>query len=190
MSAENDFHHYKGDTLSRSERAERQVAQLLIDSKLPDSRRESSIIWELKHSSGCAQIGRILAQARNLDLEIAETACVLHDVYVIVEGKYADHAKKGGPIARKLLEENGGFSAEETERIVACVEQHSDKHIYSNDPYVELVKDVDVFDCSLYKNAGSYYRLHKAADIVAHYEKRIRSVRVELGLKEGPVFRA
>src|SRR3989344_8764953 len=98
MSTTSDFHHYKGETLSRSEKVERHVAELLIHSKLSDSERESSIAWELKHSSGCVQIGRILAQARNLDVEIAEVACVLHDIYVIVEGKYSDHARKGGPI--------------------------------------------------------------------------------------------
>ena len=66
---------------------------------------------------------------------------------------------------------------------------HSDKDVYSNNPYIELVKDADVFDCSLYKNAGNYYRIHKSPKIVADYEKRIRTVRSELGLAEDPVFR-
>jgi uncharacterized protein len=184
-----DFHHYKGDSLSRSEKMEREVARILLESKLPDGDRESSVVWELKHSAGCVQIGRILAQKRGLDVELAETACVLHDVYVIAEGKYSDHAKKGAPLARALLEKMEGFSASEIETIVAAVEQHSDKHVYSENPYVELVKDADVFDCSLYKNSGNYYRIHKPADIVVHYEKRIRKVRAELGLGDEPVFR-
>ena len=189
MSTDADFHHYKGGSLSRSEKIERQVVQVLLGSKLPDSERESSIVWELKHSAGCVQIGRILAQKRNLNVEIAETACVLHDIYVIIEGKYVEHAKKGGPLAKQLLEENRDFTADEIGTIVAAVEQHSDKHIYSDNPYVELVKDVDVFDCSLYKNSESYYRIHKPAGIVAHYEKRIKKVRAELGLSAEPVFR-
>src|SRR3989338_5645550 len=107
MSGDADFHHYNGQTLSRSEKIERQVVQAVLESKLPESERESSVVWELKHSSGCVQVGRILAQKRNLDVEIAETACVLHDVYVIIEGKYADHAKKGAVIAKQLLQESG-----------------------------------------------------------------------------------
>ncbi|MBI4079745.1 HD domain-containing protein [Candidatus Kaiserbacteria bacterium] len=189
MSASNDFHHYKGQTLSRSEKVERQIVQMLLVNELPDSDRESSVVWELKHSAGCVQVGRILAQKRNLNVEIAETACVLHDIYVIVEGKYADHAKKGAVLARQLLKENGGFADNEVDLIVSAVEQHSDKQVYSDNLYVELVKDVDVFDCSLYKNSGNYYRIHKPADIVAHYEKRIKKVRAELGLPAEPVFR-
>lgn len=59
-----DLHHYKGNELTPSEKIERKVVELLLDSKLPDSKRESSIVWELKHSSGCCQIARILAQKR------------------------------------------------------------------------------------------------------------------------------
>src|SRR3989344_5488505 len=113
MSNGGDFHHYKGQALSRSEKIERQVVQILLDSKLPESERESSVVWELKHSSGCVQVGRILAQKRNLDVEIAETACVLHDVYVIIEGKYADHAKKGAVLAKQVLKESGEFDDNE-----------------------------------------------------------------------------
>ncbi|MBI2176406.1 hypothetical protein HYU40_03620 [Candidatus Woesearchaeota archaeon] len=64
-----DFHHFKGGGLSRSERIQRKVVQLLLESELPDEKRESSIVWELKHSSGCCQIGRILAQKRKLNVK-------------------------------------------------------------------------------------------------------------------------
>ncbi len=59
------------------------------------------MIWEFKHSAGCCQIARILAQKRGLDITICETAALLHDIYVIFEGKYANHAKLGEPIAQK-----------------------------------------------------------------------------------------
>src|SRR3989338_2414547 len=133
-----DFHHYKGDELSRSEKVERKVAELLLTSSLADSERESSIIWELKHSSGCVQIARILAQKRDLNVEISEVASILHDIYVIVEGKYKDHGKLGAPIARKILEETGGFNEKEIETITQAVVHHSEKEIYSDDPYIEL----------------------------------------------------
>lgn len=141
-----DFHHFKGNELSRSEKIQRKVSEILLESKLPDEKRESSIVWELKHSAGCVQIGRILAQKRGLDVELAEIACILHDIYPIVEGKYGGHAKKGAEITRKMLKESGDFSKEEIELISEAVANHSDKQIYSNKPYVELVKDADVFD--------------------------------------------
>ena len=187
--ASKDFHHYKGNELSRSEKVERKVAELLLASQLADSERESSIIWELKHSSGCAQIARILAQKRNLDVEISEVSSILHDIYVIVEGKYKDHAKLGAPIAEDILKEVGGFSDDEIGRITQAVVHHSEKEIYSDDPYIELVKDVDVFDCSLYKNAEGFYRLHKPEHIFNEYIKRIKKVREELGLPPENVFR-
>lgn len=162
---------------------------MLLESKISDEQRESSIIWELKHSSGCCQIGRVLAQKRNLDIEIAEIVCILHDIYVIVEGKYKEHAKRGAEIARKMLEESGDFTPEEIDLITEAIAHHSEKQIYTDKPYVELVKDADVFECSLYENAQGFYILHKPKDVYEEYVKRIKSVRKELGLIEDEVFR-
>lgn len=184
-----DFHHYKGNNLTPPEQVEREYAKLLLYSKIPDSKRESSIIWELKHSSGCCQIARILAQKRQLDVVICETAALIHDIYVAVEGKYSNHAVLGAPLAEKLLNEVGGFSPQHIQTIVEAVAQHSQKEVYSDNPYVELVKDVDVFDCSLYRGSGDYYHLHKPATIVQEYAKRTRAVREELGLPKGETFR-
>ncbi len=184
-----DFHHYKGSELTPAENVERKFAELLINSKLPDSERESSIIWELKHSSGCCQIARILAQKRELDVEISEVAALLHDIYVAVEGKYSNHAKLGAPLAEKLLNEVGGFTPDQIKTIVSAVAHHSEKEVYTDDPYIELVKDVDVFDCSLYRGSEDYYRLHKSPEIVEEYTKRAKSVRTELGLPLDEVFR-
>lgn len=184
-----DFHHFKGNGLSRSEKIQRRVSELLLESKISDEKRESSVVWELKHSAGCCQIGRILAQKRNFDVEIAEIVCILHDIYVIIEGKYDDHAKKGAEIAKKILEESGDFSQEEIILISEAVAHHSEKQIYTDKPYVELIKDVDVFDCSLYENAKGFYILHKPEDVYEEYVKRIKNVRKELGLNENEVFR-
>lgn len=184
-----DFHHYKGSDLSSSEKVERKVIELLFSSKLPNNQRDSSIVWELKHSSGCCQIARILAQKRKLDVELAEVSAILHDIYVIVEGKYKDHAKFGGPIAKQILEEIGGFSEQETQSITEAVAHHSEKEVHSNKPYVELVKDVDVVDCSLYKGAEGFYRIHKPEEIFKEYVNRIKTVRKELGLNPEEVFR-
>lgn len=184
-----DYHHYKGSDLLPSEQVERKVIELLLHSQLPDTQRESSIVWEIKHASGCCQIARILAQKRSLNIDLAETASVLHDIYVVVEGKYKNHAKLGAPIAKKILEEIGTYTDQEIQIIINAVAHHSEKEIYSDDPYVEIVKDVDVFDCSLYKGAEGFYRLHKPEPVFNEYVNRIKKVREELGLANKQVFR-
>ncbi len=184
-----DFHHFKGNGLSRTEKIQRKVVELILGSELADEKRESSVMWELVHAAGCCQIGRILAQKRNLDVEIAETACILHDIYVIVEGNYDEHAKRGSEIAKEMLEKSGDFNPEEIKTIAEAIAHHSEKHVYAKKPYVELVKDVDVFDCSLYENAEGFYILHKPKDVYEEYVKRIKKVRKELGLEERKAFR-
>jgi len=183
-----DYHHYKGNDLSPAEKVERKVVEMLLNSPLSDTESESSVVFELKHSSDCCQIAKILAQKRNLDTDIATVASVLHDIYVIVEGKYKDHAKMGAPIAEKILREVGGFSDNDIKTITDAVAHHSEKEVYSDNPYVELVKDVDVFDCSFYKNSEGYYRIHKPEEIFKEYVKRIINVRKELNLPPEPIF--
>jgi uncharacterized protein len=189
MTEVRDFHHFKGSDLSRSEKIQRIVYEMIIGSELSDNKRENSVVWELMHTAGCCQIGRILAQKRSLDVELAEVICALHDIYAIVEGKYDNHAKQGSGIAAKILKESGGFSAGEIGVITEAIAQHSEKHVHTGKPYAELIKDADAFDCSLYENAKGFYVLHKPKEIFEEYAKRIRGVRKELGLKEADVFR-
>ncbi len=189
MGAIKDFHHFKGNGLSRSEKIQRTVYEMIVCSRLPDNKRENSMIWELMHTAGCCQIGRILAQKRNLDIGLAEVVCALHDIYAVVEGKYDGHAKKGAEIAGKILIESGNFNAEEIGVITDAIANHSEKNVHTDKPYVELAKDADAFDCSLYENAKGFYVLHRPKEIFEEYAKRIRSVRKELGLKEADVFR-
>lgn len=189
MSKLKDFHHYKGQDLTKYEKVERRVIEMIFSSGLHDDEREDSTVFEFMHASGCMQIGRVLAQKRKLNIDTAGVASMLHDIYVIVNGTYKDHAKLGTPIAKKILEEIGGFSEEEIKVIIEAVAHHSEKEIYSRHPYIELVKDADVLDCSLYKNAEGFYRLHKPEGIFKEYVKRIQKVRWELGLPAKNVFR-
>jgi uncharacterized protein len=184
-----DYHHFKGEGLSRSEKVQRKVTQILLESDLIDEKRESSVIWEMKHSCSCTQIGRILAEKRNLKVEIAEIICILHDIYVIMEGKYKNHAKLGVPIAKKILDNVGGFTKEEIKTITEAIANHSDKHKCSDDPYIELAKDADVMDCSLYEGVEGYYKLHKPKTVFDEYVKRIKRIRKELGMQTKKVFR-
>ena len=98
-----DFHHYNDRVpdaeLTRVELLERRVvANLLKPTSLPDGERESSVAFELKHSSGALQFGRALARKRALNPGTAAAGMLLHDIYVIEEGKYKDHAALGAPI--------------------------------------------------------------------------------------------
>ncbi|MFH1181809.1 MAG: HD domain-containing protein [Candidatus Woesearchaeota archaeon] len=184
-----DFHHFKGKDLSRSEKIQRLVVEMLLKSSVPDEKRENSIVWELKHSAGCCQIGRILAQKRGLNVEIAEIISVLHDIYAIIEGKYESHAKRGAAMAKDILEKSGDFTPEETALITEAIAHHSEKEIYSGNAYAELIKDVDVLDCSLYENSESFYILHKPKNIYDEYVRRAKKARKELGLDDTEVFR-
>src|SRR5687768_3226313 len=140
-------HHFIVDDIPVSDRVARVEARLvdtLIHSEVADERRDSSLAFELKHSAGVVQCGRILAQKRGLDLEISAVGALLHDIYVIKTGSYRDHARRGEEYGREILRAVGGFSHAETERIVEIIVNHSDKHLISPNPYVEFGKDADI----------------------------------------------
>src|ERR1700734_3225605 len=74
------------------EALEMKVVELLRTSQVPDSARDSSIAFELKHSSAVVQFARLLARQRNLPVDVCAAGAVLHDIFVIVSGSYTDHA--------------------------------------------------------------------------------------------------
>src|ERR1051325_106157 len=109
-------HHFKKALIEPTDRVslcERYVIDSLLNSSLPDSQRESSIAWELKHHAGVTQMARLLARKRGLPIDVAAVGALLHDIYVILYGTYKDHAHQGGPIAVDILGQIGGFSPEE-----------------------------------------------------------------------------
>lgn len=185
------YHHFKKDYISpddRVTRCERYVIDLLLQSSIPDSDRESSVAWELKHQASVVQFARILALKRGLPTDICILGMLLHDIYSVVQGKYSRHAHLGTPIAEKILSEVGKFSKEESDQIIRIVRSHSDKHIWSDDPFQEFGKDVDVLDCFLYEGAFNYYLKNKPLPIFKEYLKRARLVWRELGLPPDPRF--
>lgn len=186
-----DFHHFREDELKdgdRVARCERWVVQTLIESPLGDEGRESSIAFELKHHHSVAQFARVLARKREMPLDPCTVGALLHDVYVIVEGRYADHAHQGTPIALGVMDEIGGFSGEEKDMVERIVYFHSDKHEWTDDPFVEFGKDADVLDCFLYPGAFGFYLRHKPLGVFAHYLRRADLVWSELGLPKDPRF--
>lgn len=161
---------------------------MLLDSTVGDDSRESSICFELKHSSAVTQFGRLLARRRGLPPELCAAGGLLHDVYVIVEGGYADHAHKGAPISREMVERVGGFDESQILDIESIVYNHSDKHLTSEDPFAEFGKDIDVLDAFLYPGAFEWYLANKPLAVFRHYLARAKRVWAELGVPADPGF--
>lgn len=178
------YTHFRGKNISRVELMERMLVEIIMKSKLPDQQRVWGKVFELKHSSSVIQLGRVLAQKRGLNEEMAVIICAFHDVYVDHSGKAKDHAKVGAIMAEKILRKTKKFKDKEIGLIANAIKEHSNKHIVAKNPYVELVKDADVFDCSLYEGMHDAYIFEKPTEICRTYFDRIKKVRKELGLPQ------
>jgi HD domain len=185
------FHHYSTahhQLRLPIEMLEEQVVALLVESSVPDADRDSSIAFELKHSSAVTQFARLLAHKRQLPIDTCAAGALLHDIYVVTSGSYKNHAQQGVPIAMAMLSNVGGFSDVQKQAVTEIVGDHSDKHIFSRDPFREFGKDVDVLDAFLYPGAFEWYLGNKPMPIFAHYLTRAKTVWDELGLRPDPRF--
>jgi len=180
-----EYHHFKTgliDPRDRVAKCERYITDLLLASDIPDSERDSSICWELKHQASTLQFAKVLAMKRELPIDICAVGLMLHDINSIVHGKYERHAHLGTPIAMEILQKLGGFSEDELDQISRIIYNHSDKHIWTDDPFQEIGKDVDVLDCFLYEGAFDYYLGNKPLPVFKEYLRRAKRVWEELGL--------
>ena len=185
------YHHFKYGLISSDDRisiCERAVVDLLLSTGLPDTRRESSVCWELKHQASTLQFARILARKRSLPVDVCSVGMMLHDIYSIIHGTYKDHAHLGTPLAMDILREIGGFTDKELDQIHRIIYNHSDKHIWTDDPFQEFGKDVDVLDCFLYEGAFDFYLGNKPLSVFTGYLERAKRVWKELGLPPDPRF--
>ncbi|WP_407308611.1 HD domain-containing protein [Desulfosporosinus sp. SB140] len=124
------------------------VYEILDKIELQTMERDYPIIWEKVHATSCAQIGRMLAQKRQVDVEQAALACALHDSGRWVTGRQENHAPKGEELTRRFLEKQS-FPRDIQELIVKAVIHHSKKEEIGT-PLEELVKDADILDCYWY----------------------------------------
>jgi len=186
--SDNAYTHFRGEDINRVERVERYVVETILEScsRIPDEKRSWSRAFELKHSSSCTQVGRILAQKRGLRSDLGAIVCAMHDISVNYSGDAKDHASKGALIADEYLRSLNQFSEEEIQTITGAIREHSDKNIVSQNPYSELVKDADILDCSLYENTHDDYTIHKSPEVCRAYFDRVISLRKELGLPHDP----
>lgn len=129
----------------------------------------------ISHMYGVARFCTLLAMKRNVNVELAATCGMLHDIYYMTGGNGDHHAAKGAQQAQAILKNLSTYSDEEINVITAAVLRHSDKRTIHG-PYDELLKDADVMDHCLYN-----------ADFpIAEWEAaRYENLRMEFGLQSG-----
>lgn len=117
--------------------------------KLIFKKQTEDIRMYISHMYGVGRFCTLLAIKRNMDVELATTCGMLHDIcYMTGEGT-ENHALRGSEIARNILSTLGTYSNEEIDIIAVAISRHSDKRVV-NEPYDELLKDADVMDHCFY----------------------------------------
>ncbi len=129
----------------------RDEIDLLILEKNPE-RNHHKLRLYISHMYGVARFCTLLAMKRNLDIELATTCGMLHDIYYMTGGSTAAHALKGANQAKEILQSLNEYSQEEIDTITTAIARHSEKGTIHS-PYDELLKDADVMDHCLY-NTG------------------------------------
>ena len=103
----------------------------------------------IAHLHGVSLAAAMIAKKRGLDPELAAMAGLLHDIYAYDSGSSDRHALLGAEYARRILEDMGTITPEETEIIYDAIHNHSNKASVDA-PMDEVLKDADVIDHSLY----------------------------------------
>ncbi len=116
--------------------------------------RPLKIEWNVMHMFTSAQMAKLYALKHDLNPELCAIIAALHDI-ATVEGKIRENHDKLateyalGAIARY---NDGGrykldpISKDETDIIIKAITAHSDKDNYTDNPYVEMMKNVDSID--------------------------------------------
>ena len=140
-------------------RLNRILTMLLFEMKdLTDEGRDLPIRWNIMHMYSSSQLAKLLAMNRGIDPELAGIAAALHDIGVVMTQKHEGHAEAAPPYVYDfIVRYNRGagtkyskVTQEEIEAIVKAIVQHSEKELNSNDPFVELLRDVDSIDAYLH----------------------------------------
>ena len=138
---------------------------------LPDpDKRNSAIV----HLYGVSLAATMIAKKRCHDPEIMSMAAMLHDLHAYESGSYDDHAHKGADLARKILNELGLTTDEETDIICSAIGHHDSKAVVDA-PMDEILKDADVIDHSL---------SDPTKEIKSHEKARYAKLCEELGLSK------
>ena len=159
-------------------RLNRILVMLLHEMKdLTDEGRDFPIRWNIMHMYSSSQLAKLLAMHRGIEPELAGIAAALHDIGVVMTKKHEGHAEAALPYVYDFLErynrESGTklskVTEEETEAIVKAVVQHSEKELNSNDPFVELLRDVDSIDAYLHGVGIEGGRLERSKRVMKEF---------------------
>lgn len=140
-------------------RLNRILTMLLSEVKnLTDEGRDLPIRWNIMHMYSSSQLAKLLALRRGMDPELAGIAAALHDIGVVMAKKHEGHAEAGIPYIHDFLDRYNReaktklsqITEEEREAIEKAVVHHSEKESNSDDPFTELLKDVDSIDAYLH----------------------------------------
>ncbi len=144
--------------------------------KLSDEGRRAPLVWSAMHMYSTTQLAKLVALKRGLNPEFAALVCAFHDIYTLHTGEYENHGQKADTYIREIVEEYNErcgnqlstISEEEMEKIIEAVKGHSNKKAIVDDPYAELLKDVDSLDAYLHgfeaqEESGRLARRNKVA---------------------------
>lgn len=85
----------------------------------------------------------ILAQRRNLDVELLKISALLHDIARFSLNTSLQHAQKGATLAYDILMKIDLFEISEIEQVCQAIRHHSDKNRIDV-PFDEALKDADL----------------------------------------------
>ena len=117
------------------------------------------------HSIQVAQICMMLAQERNLDLELSAIIGLFHDYSQFIRLSSFNHAKYSSEMVLELLNQYP-FTDEEITIIVTAIKNHSDKEM-KHDVYSELIKDADLL-VKYYDDPSTIFKPYEEERIKNH----------------------
>ena len=150
--------------MSRIKDLQKRVHKILKENMDDHQKRAGAIA----HLHGVSLAAVMIAKKRGEDAETAAMAGLLHDLYAYKSGSYEDHAHKGSDYARKVLEDLGITTKEETDVICSAIWHHDSKDCIDS-PMDEVLKDADVIHHSL-ADPAKEVKAHEKA----RYEKLCR----------------
>jgi uncharacterized protein len=132
------------------------IQQTIKTHDIPGMARDETVEWEKIHSVSSARTGARLAVSRGVNPLLALSACALHDLGRIINGKQDGHAQAGCQPAKELLRKitaDDGvtplFSDGDIAQIAEAVKNHSKKDEIGS-PLDEIVKDADLIDMAVF----------------------------------------
>lgn len=143
--------------------------------------KELPVLWHVAHLYSSLQVAKILAMKRGLNIELAAIIAALHDIAVVRTKKTKSHSKNSEKYIIEIIQQyNNNISntrlqvtEEELGTIINAVIKHTEKEIFSDELYVELLKDVDSLDMYL-------HGIESSEDCILRSKKAIKELGISL----------